>query len=56
MTRDEYKRALEAEFPGAYQRIDDMMRDYDHQHAGQAPAAADPAPAAPADEPEPEQD
>lgn len=32
-TRTEYLARVTAEFPGAYHRIDDLMRDWDRQHA-----------------------
>lgn len=42
MTRSEYRAALEAEYPGAYGRIDDLMRSWDREN--QSAPAADPAP------------
>ena len=56
MTRAEYLATLEAEHPGAYGRINDLMRAYDHANGlnPAEPPAQDPAPAAPVSNEEPE--
>lgn len=53
-TRTEYLARITAEYPGAYHRIDDLMRDWDNQH-GYYPGAADvKRDEAPSPEPDPD--